>query len=62
MPTTSADNPAIVDGISLAREYERIGYRSPSPHGRAFDTRAAVETGRLVAEELGNRAATVATR
>lgn len=47
-----ADNPSIVDEASLAREYERIGYRSHSAHGVAFDTKAAVETGRRVAAEL----------
>jgi hypothetical protein len=50
-----ADAPTIVDDVSLAREYERMGYRTPSPHGRAFETRAAVEAGRLVREELGTR-------
>jgi hypothetical protein len=48
-----ADNPSIVDEASLARAYERMGYRSHSAHGVAFDTKAAVETGRRVAEELG---------
>ena len=48
-----ADTPSIVDSESLGREYERIGYRSRAAHGGlAFDTRAAVETGRRVAEEL----------
>lgn len=48
-----ADAPAIVDEHSLAREYERIGYRSHALHGGlAFDTKAAVEVGRRVAEEL----------
>ena len=48
-----ADTPSIVDGESLGREYERIGYRSHASHGRAaFDTKAAVDTGRRVAEEL----------
>jgi len=49
------DNPSIVDGTSLAREYERIGYRSHSVHGTAFDTKEAVEVGRRVVEELGTR-------
>jgi hypothetical protein len=49
-----ADNASIVDEASLAREYERVGYRSHSAHGVAFDTKAAVETGRRVAEELGS--------
>jgi hypothetical protein len=47
-----ADTPSIVDEASLAREYARIGYRSRSAHGLAFDTKAAVEIGRRVAEEL----------
>ncbi len=47
-----ADNPSIVDDMSMAREYERIGYRSHSAHGQAFDTKAAVEVGRRVREEL----------
>ncbi len=52
--------PSIVDEASLAREYERIGYRSRSANGGlAFETQAAVETGRRVVEEL---AATKTTR
>lgn len=48
-----ADAPSVVDEAALAREYERIGYRSHAAHGReAFDTKAAVETGRRVVEEL----------
>ena len=48
-----ADTPSIVDDESLGREYERIGYRSHASHGGvAFDTKAAVETGRRVAGEL----------
>ena len=48
-----ADAPAIVDEHSLAREYERIGYRGHALHGGlAFDTKAAVDVGRRVAEEL----------
>ena len=51
--TEIADSPAIVDERSLAREYERIGYRSHASHGGlAFDTKAAVDVGRRVAEEL----------
>ena len=47
------DSPSIVDDESLGREYERIGYRSHASHGgKAFDTKAAVETGRRVAAEL----------
>lgn len=44
--------PSIVDERSLAREYERIGYRSHAPPGLGFDTKAAVEIGRHVAAEL----------
>jgi hypothetical protein len=47
-----ADTSSIVDEASLAREYSRIGYRSRSAHGLAFDTKAAVDVGRRVAEEL----------
>ena len=48
-----ADTPSIVDNESLGREYGRIGYRSHASHGGvAFDTKAAVETGRRVADEL----------
>jgi hypothetical protein len=48
-----AEMPAVVDEASLAREYARIGYRNPGVHsGLAFDTRAAVQTGRRVEEEL----------
>ena len=48
-----AETPAIVDEASLGREYARIGYRShASPGGLSFDTKAAVETGRRVEDEL----------
>ena len=47
-----ADAPAIVDEESLAREYARIGYRSHSTHGLAFDTKAAVDVGRRVVAEV----------
>jgi hypothetical protein len=48
-----AEAPSIVDEASLAREYARMGYRSHSSHGGlAFDTKAAVQTGRRVMEEL----------
>ena len=49
-----ADTPAIVDGPSLVREYQRMGYenaRSPLP-GVSFDTVAAVRTGQRVLKEL----------
>lgn len=48
-----AETPSIVDEDSLAREYLRMGYRSHSSHvGLAFDTKAAVETGERVQEEV----------
>lgn len=49
-----ADTPAIVDGPSLAREYERMGYisRMGSASGIAFDTAAAVQAGEKVLREL----------
>ena len=58
--TEIADNLSIVDDASMAREYERIGYRSHSPHGLAFDTKAAVDAGRRVKEELGTRSSPAA--
>ena len=51
-----AETPSIVDDESLARAYMRMGYRSHTAHGGlAFDTKAAVETGRRVKEELNIR-------
>lgn len=47
-----ADLPWVVDEASLGREYARIGYRSQSAHVLAFDTKAAVDVGRRVVEEL----------
>ena len=49
-----ADTPAIVDGPSLVREYQRIGYvnKWSSLPGVAFDTQAAVRTGEQVLKEL----------
>lgn len=48
-----AEMPAIVDEASLAREYARIGYPShTAPGGLSFDTKAAVDTGRRVEEEV----------
>ena len=48
-----ADTPSIVDEASMAREYSRIGYRSHSAaHGLTFDTKAAVDVGRRVVDEL----------
>jgi hypothetical protein len=52
------DTPAIVDEESMAREYARIGYRSHTAHGMAFDTKAAVDVGRRVVEELHGRGLT----
>jgi hypothetical protein len=53
-----ADAPDIVDAVSLAREYRRIGFASPrdSP-GLSFDSDAAVETGYRVLRELTGRPA-----
>jgi hypothetical protein len=50
-----ADRPSIVDGTSLAREYQKIGYTSHtmSVPGVAFDTQAAVAAGEQVLRELG---------
>ncbi len=49
-----ADTPAIVDGASLAREYQRLGHVSTwsTTPGIAFDTAAAVEMGRRVLMEV----------
>jgi hypothetical protein len=48
-----ANAPAVVDGDSLAREYQRIGYVSSlSQSTTAFDTTAAVDAGVTVLREL----------
>jgi hypothetical protein len=49
-----ADAPDVVDVESLEREYRRIGYMSstPTPDRRTFDTRAAVDAGVQVINEL----------
>jgi hypothetical protein len=49
-----ADHPSIVDGPSLVREYQRIGYENPWNQlpGVAFDTQAAVRVGEQVLKEL----------
>ena len=49
-----AETPAIVDGQSLAREYQRIGYVNQwsSLPGINFDTAAAVDAGKQVLKEL----------
>ena len=60
-----AGTPSIVDAESLAREYARMGYRSYGSHGFAFDTQAAVDVGRRVADELmtpDNRASLTSRR
>jgi len=48
-----ADTPAIVDNLSLAREYQRFGRVNHSAaDGIAFDTDAAVEIGARVMGEI----------
>jgi hypothetical protein len=49
-----ADTPAIVDAESMAREYMRMGHinHHSSTPGIAFDTQAAIATGRQVLSEL----------
>jgi hypothetical protein len=48
-----ADNPGVVDENSLFREYMRIGYlNGVTSTGLAVDTRAAIEAGARVAQEL----------
>ena len=51
-----ADAPAIVDEVSLAQEYRKIGYvnRYSMAPGIAFDSVAAVETGQRVLRELAS--------
>lgn len=51
-----ADAPAIVDGETLAREYERIGYLNASQlAGTSYDSDAAVEAGYQVLRDLTGR-------
>jgi hypothetical protein len=51
-----ADAPDVVDSSSLAREYQRIGFVSPSgTTGLSFDSDAAVQTGYRVLRELSGR-------
>ena len=60
-----ARTPSIVDGDSLMREYSRMGYRSYGSDGSAFETQAAVDVGRRVADELmtpDNRASLTSRR
>ena len=49
-----ADTPSIVDGPSMAREYQRFGHINQwsVSDGIAFDTDAAVEMGQKVLGEL----------
>jgi hypothetical protein len=49
-----ADAPQVVDDRSLEREYRRIGYMSSTPTAdrRTFDTRAAVDAGVQVMNEM----------
>lgn len=48
-----AEKPEIVDASSMYREYMRMGYVSGSTgSGLVFDTRAAIEVGELVSQEL----------
>ena len=48
-----ADNPGVVDGDSLLREYMRIGYlNGVTSTGLAVDTRAAIEAAARVTQEL----------
>jgi hypothetical protein len=48
-----ADSPEVVDEESFLREYRRIGYISGHvDSGLGFDTRAAIDAGWRVAEEL----------
>jgi hypothetical protein len=49
-----AETSAIVDSLSLAREYGRIGYvRRAAPEATSFDTDAAIDAGYQVLAELG---------
>ena len=51
-----ADAPGVVDSLSLAREYQRIGFLSPRiTPGVSFDSDAAVEAGNRVLRELTGR-------
>jgi hypothetical protein len=48
-----ADAPEVVDSLSLAREYRRIGFLSPRlTPGVSFDSDAAVAVGQRVLREL----------
>jgi hypothetical protein len=53
-----ADAPAIVDGDTLAREYERIGFANPHQEtGVSYDSDAAVSAGYQVLRDLTGRVA-----
>jgi hypothetical protein len=53
-----ADAPAIVDGETLAREYERIGFANPHQDtGASYDSDAAVVAGYQVLRDLTGRVA-----
>lgn len=48
-----AERPAIVDSESMFREYMRFGYQNGvSGEGAAFDTKAAMQAGARVSDEL----------
>jgi hypothetical protein len=51
-----ADAPGVIDGHSLAREYERIGFlNSRQIAGTSYDSAAAVEAGYQVLRDLTGR-------
>jgi hypothetical protein len=53
-----ADAPAVVDPLSLVREYQRIGFLSPRlTPGASFDSSAAVDAGVRVLREITGREA-----
>jgi hypothetical protein len=48
-----ASDRSVIDGQSMGRYYDGIGYKLPGPpHLRRYDTRAAVDTGRRVFDEV----------
>lgn len=48
-----ASAPSVVDSHSMARYYDEVGYRVPGPpRVRRYDTRAAIDTGRRVFDEI----------
>jgi hypothetical protein len=45
--------PSVVSAESMGRYYDDVGYRVPGPpHLRRYDTRAAIDTGRRVFDEV----------